>query len=203
MYDRKVEGQSLEQWDGVLTSHLLENNCEFVIGDLINEMALELNHDVITGKNWAESVALSAKEAEAVTLHNDGVVESCLNGSLCRHDGEVLHVFETLVSDFNSKSEGLCLRIDVGGADLFELDLWLELLDSLLDVRVVLVHHINDELGGVQAESISRGVVSAELWRDSWDSSRGYDPIGSFTWARVAQEIMSSANLELVGWVSL
>ena len=131
-----VEGKSLEERNCIFSLYFLEDNCEFLIRDLVNEVSLELNNDVITSEDRAESVTLVAEEAEAITLEDNGVVETGLNRCLRGHDSEVLHILETLVLDLNLEGEGLGLRVDFGGAYLLEFDLGLQLLNSLLNERV-------------------------------------------------------------------
>jgi len=79
---RDVEGQSLEERHSVLTFDLLEHHGELVSGDLFNEVALELDNDVVTGKNRAESVAPVAEETKSIALKDQRVVEACFNGGL-------------------------------------------------------------------------------------------------------------------------
>ena len=198
-----MEGQSLEERHGILALDFLEHNSELVIGDLLDEVTLELNNNMVSGEDGAESVTLVAKETEAVAFLDDGVVEACLYRCLSRHDSEVKHILKTLVADLDSEGEGLGLGIDVSRADLLELNLGLKLLDGLLDDGVRLVHHVDDELRGVKSETIGCFVVRAELWGDGRDASGSQDPVRSFTWGGVAEKVVSCADLEAVGGMSL
>jgi len=198
-----MEGQSLEERHGILALDFLEHNSELVIGDLLDEVTLELNNDMVSGEDRAESVTLVSKETEAVAFLDDGVVEASLYRCLSRHDSEVKHILKTLVADLDSEGEGLGLGIDVSRADLLELNLGLKLLDGLLDDGVMLVHHVNDELRGVKSETIGCFVVRAELWRDGRDTSGSQDPVRGFTWGGVAEKVVSCADLEAVGGMSL
>ena len=141
---RDVEGQSLEERHSVLTLDLLEHDSELVCGDLLHKVTLELNDDVVTGKNRAESVALVAEETKSVAFEDQRVVETCFDGGLGRHNSEVVHVFETLVSDLNGKGESLSDLVNLGGANLFELNLRLKFFYSLLDHGVLRVKNIDD-----------------------------------------------------------
>ena len=139
MHDINVEGKRLEKWNSILTAHFLQHDSELVVGDLTDEVALELNNNVISGKDWAESVALLAEEAEAIAFADEWVVEAGFHARLRRHNCEVFHVLETLVADLNCESEGLCLRVYISWSYLLKLNLGIKLLDSLLNYRVGLV----------------------------------------------------------------
>ena len=198
-----VEGKRLEEGDSILTAHLFQNHSEFVIRDLIYEVTLELDNDVVTSEHRAECVALAAKEAEPVTFHDDWVVETSFNRGLCRHDGEVGHVLKSLVPNLNGKGEGLGLGVDLCRAYLLELNLRLQLLNSLLNEWVVLVEHIKHELWSVQSETVGRWVISTQLWRDGWDAGGCQNPIRGLTWRCVAKQLVGSANFKSIRRVSL
>jgi len=195
MNDIDVEGQSLEERNSILATHLLQNHSEFVIRDLLDKVALELHNNVISSENGAESIALLPEEAEAVAFKNERVVEAGLNARLCRHDREVFHVLETLVANLNCEGEGLRFGVHISGTDLLELNLCQQLLNRLLDDRILLIHDINDELWGIKSEGVCSRVISAELRRDSWDACGCKDPVRSLTWRCVAKKIMRCAYL--------
>lgn len=73
-----VEGERLEERNSVLTLHFLENHSEFVLGDFVDEVALELDDNAVASEQGAESVPLVSKEAEAVALEDEWVVETSL-----------------------------------------------------------------------------------------------------------------------------
>jgi len=137
-----VECQSLEERHSVFSTHFLKHHCKLVVGDLFDKMTLELHNDMISSKDGAECVALLTKEAEAVALKNKWVIESSLNACLSRHNSEIFHVFEALVANLYSESEGLSLGVDISRADLLKLDFGKQFLDSLLNDWVVLVEHV-------------------------------------------------------------
>jgi len=163
MHNFDVECQCLEEWNSVLASHFLEDNCEFVIGDLVDEVSLELNDDMVTSKHGTERVTLIAKEAEAVAFQDQRIIKACLNRSLCTHNCKVKHVFQALVADFDCEGEGLGCGVDGGWSDLFELYLGLQFLNSLLNDWVMLVHDINDKLWCIESERVSQWIVSAQF----------------------------------------
>ena len=74
--DIDVESECLEKWHGVFSFNLLQYDGKFVVGNLVNEVALELHNDVVSGEDRAECVALLSKEAEAVALENQRIVEA-------------------------------------------------------------------------------------------------------------------------------
>ena len=74
-----------------------------------------------------------------------------------------MHVLQALVFNLDSECEGLGLGIDVSRTHLLELNLGLELLDGLLDHRVLLVHDIDYELRCVKSEGIRSRVISTKL----------------------------------------
>lgn len=74
--DIDVESECLEKWHSVFTFNLLQHDGEFVVGNLVNEVALELHNDVVSGEDWAKSVALLSEEAEAVAFENQRIVEA-------------------------------------------------------------------------------------------------------------------------------
>ena len=76
MHSIDMEGQCLEERDGILTAHLLEHDSELVVRDLIDEVSLELNNDVVSGENGAECVALLSEETEAVAFADEWVIEA-------------------------------------------------------------------------------------------------------------------------------
>jgi len=203
MNDVNVEGQSLEERHGVLATHFLEHNSEFIVGNLVNKVALELYNDMVTSENRAESVALVAEEAEAVALEDQWVIEASFYGCLSTHDGEVEHVLETLVANLYSKSESLVFWVDTGRSNLLELNLCLQLFNGLFNDRVLLVEDVNDEFRCIQSEGVSRRVISAKLWRDGRDASCSQNPVRGLTWRCVTEKVMGSANLKTIGWVTL
>lgn len=73
-----MESQSLEKRYSVFTTDLLENDGEFVVGDFINKVTLELDNDVVSGEDGAEGVTLVAEEAKAVSLKDQRVVKPSL-----------------------------------------------------------------------------------------------------------------------------
>ena len=159
-----MESQSLEERHAIFALNLLENDSELVIGDLLNEVTLELNNNVVSGEDRAECVTFVAEETEAVAFLDDRVVKASLNRGLSRHDGEVFHIRKTLVADLDSEGECLGLRVDVSGSDLLELNLGLKLLDGLLDYGILLVHNINDKLRCVETEALTCFIIGTELW---------------------------------------
>ena len=76
MHSIDMEGQCLEERDGILTAYLLEHDSELVVRDLIDEVSLELNNDVVSGENGAECVALLSEETEAVAFADEWVIEA-------------------------------------------------------------------------------------------------------------------------------
>lgn len=143
MNDVNVEGQSLEERHGVLTTYLLEHDSESIVGNFVNKVALELYNNMVTSKDGAESIALVAKEAKAVALEDQWVIEASFYGCLSTHDGEVEHVFEALIANLNSEGESLVFWVNTGRSNLLELNLRLELLNGLFNDRVLLVENIN------------------------------------------------------------
>ena len=198
-----VESQGLEERHSVLTLHLLKDDGEFVVRDLLDEVTLELHDDVVTGKDGAESVALSAEETESIAFKDEWVVETGLNGRLSRHNREVGHVLESFIANLDLEGELFGVGVDLSRSHLLELELRLQLLDSLLDHRVRLVKNVDDEFGGVESKSVRCWVISTKLWRDGWDSGRGQDPIGCLTWRGVAEKVICGSDLETISWVSL
>ena len=182
MHGIDMESQSLEERHCVLTTNLLENDGELVIGDLIDEVTLELNNDVISSEHRTEGVALLSEETEAVAFADKGIIKPSFNTCLSGHDGEIFHVLETLVANLNSECESLCLGINISRADLLKFNLRLQLLNCLLNDRVRLVESIDDELRSVESESVSGGIICSKLRRDSRDTSGSKNPIRGFTW---------------------
>ena len=78
MHNFDMESQSLEKRYSVFTTDLLENDGEFVVGDFINKVTLELDNDVVSGEDGAEGVTLVAEEAKAVSLKDQRVVKPSL-----------------------------------------------------------------------------------------------------------------------------
>ena len=74
-----------------------------------------------------------------------------------------MHVFQALVFNLNSEGEGFGLGVDVCRTHLLELNLCLELLDGLLNHRVLLVHDIDYELRSVKSEGIGSRVISTKF----------------------------------------
>ena len=63
-----MECERLEERNRVLAFHFLEHDGELVVGDLVYEVALELDNDVVTGEHRAERIALTPEEAESVAF---------------------------------------------------------------------------------------------------------------------------------------
>ena len=198
-----MESKCLEKGYSILTTNLLENNSELVVRDLLNEMTLELHNHVVSCEDGTESVSLIAEETESVTLKNQRIVKSGLNGCLSAHNSEVKHVLKSLVADLYREGESLCLGVDLCGSNLLELNLGVELLDCLLDDGILLIKHIDDKLGCIESKSVGCGVICSKFRGDGRDASRGKDPIRSFAWRSVAKKVVSSTDFEAVGWVSL
>ena len=158
-----VESKGLEERHRVLTLDLLEHDSELVVGNFFDKVTLELDDDVVTGEDRAESVPLVAEETKAVAFQNDGVIKPGFNGCLSRHNREVRHVFESLVADLHLESELVGVRVDFGWSHLLKFDFGLQLLNSFLDHRVGLVKNVDDKLGSVESESVCCWVVGSKL----------------------------------------
>ena len=139
-----VESQSLEERNRIFSLYFLENDCEFVVRDLINEVTLELNDHVVSREDGAERISRIAKEAESITFLDDRVVKTSLNRRLRGHNGEVEHIFEALVADLDREGESLGVWVDNGGTHLLEFNLCLQLLDRFLYDGILLIEHIDD-----------------------------------------------------------
>ena len=75
-YDGDMECERLEERHSILAFNFLQHDCELIIGDLIYEVALELDDDVVTCEHRAESISLVAEEAKSITFLDDWVIES-------------------------------------------------------------------------------------------------------------------------------
>ena len=146
MHNVDMESQSLEKRHSVFATHLLEHNSELVIGDLVDEVTLELNLYVVSTEHGAERVALRSEEAEAVALKNGWVVKSSLHRRLRTHNREIKHVFHTLVVNLYSEGEGFCVRVNCSEANLLKFNPRLEFLNSFLEDGVALIKYVNDKL---------------------------------------------------------
>ena len=146
MHNVDMESQSLEKRHGVLSFHLLEHNSELVIGDLVNEVTLELHLHVVATEHGAERVALRSEEAEAVAFKDGWVVKAGLHGRLRAHNREIKHVFHALVVNLYGEGECFCVRVDRSEANLLKFNPRLEFLNSFLDDGVALIKYVNDKL---------------------------------------------------------
>ena len=182
-----MESKSLEKGYSILTTNLLENNSELVVRDFLNEMTLELHNHMVSCEDGTESVSLVAEETESVTLKDQRIVKSGLNGCLSAHNSEVKHVLKSLVADLYREGESLSLGVDLSGSNLLELNLGVELLDCLLDDGILLIKHIDDKLGCVESESVGCRVICSKFRGDGRNASRGQDPIRCLTWRSVAE----------------
>ena len=77
-----MECESLEEGYSVLAFYFLQHNSELIIGDLIYEVALELDNDVVSGEHRAESISLITEEAESISLYDEWIIESGLDRCL-------------------------------------------------------------------------------------------------------------------------
>ena len=77
-----MECERLEERHSIFSFNFLQHNSKLIIRDLINEVALELDDDVVSGEHWAESISLIAEEAESVALLDDWIIKSGLDGCL-------------------------------------------------------------------------------------------------------------------------
>ena len=63
-----MECERLEEGYSIFAFYFLQHDSELIIGDLIYEVALELDNDVVTGEHRAERIALISEEAESVAF---------------------------------------------------------------------------------------------------------------------------------------
>ena len=77
-----MECECLEEGHSIFAFNFLQHNSKLIIRDLINEVALELDDDVVTGEHRAESITLVAEEAESIAFLDDWIIKSGLDGCL-------------------------------------------------------------------------------------------------------------------------
>ena len=74
-----MECERLEEWHSIFAFNFLQHNCELIIRDFIYKVSLELDDDVVTGKDRAERITLVAEEAESISLLDDWIIKSGLD----------------------------------------------------------------------------------------------------------------------------